>query len=251
MRTKLPISTISYNSPAYLETKLREWHSARLISEWYFIEHLPEDDEAGNKKHMHVLIYPAKQLQTEDLIQDALELDPEHVDKPFKCLPYRITKNFGDWYLYAIHDRAYLAMKGQSRRYHYTIDDMVTFDEDQLRCRVHEIDMFDKSSWKLLETFMKEGLTFAEVLARGAVPIQQFSQYRQAYEYMVSVRTNRGGRKGHEPDIAERDVEIASESQIAQIVAILNGQTEEQKTETWCGATREEWAELYESANKE
>lgn len=221
MKTKLPISTISYNTPEYLETKLREWQSAKLISEWYFIAHEPEDDEAGGKKHMHVLLYPAKQIQTEDLIQDALQLDPEKPDKPLKCLPYRITKNFGDWYLYVIHDRAYLAMKGQSRRYHYTIEDMVTFDEDQLNCRVHEIDMFDKSSWKLLETFMKEGLTFAEVFARGAVPIQQFSQYRQAYEYMVAERTNRNGRQGHEVDPLDRDTEIASEEQIAELVEAM------------------------------
>lgn len=230
MKTRLPISTISYNTPAFLRQKLQELQSAKIISEWHFIEHEPEDDEGGKRKHIHLWLEPAKSIQTEDLVSEMIELDPEKPDKPRKCLPFRISKNFGDWYLYGIHDIAYLAMKAESRRYHYTVEDVVTSDEDQLNCRIHEIDMLEKSGWKKMEAYYKEGLTFAEIFKRGAVPIPQFAQYRQAYEYMIAERTDRGGRKGHEPDISERDVEIASESQIAQIVAILNGQTEEQKT---------------------
>ena len=230
MKTRLPISTISYNTPAFLRQKLQELQGARIISEWHFIEHEPEDDEGGKRKHIHLWLEPAKSIQTEDLISEMIELDPEKPDKPRKCLPFRVSKNFGDWYLYGIHDISYLAMKAESRRYHYTVDDVATSDEDQLNCRIHEIDMLEKSGWKKMEAYYKEGLTFAEIFKRGAVPIQQFAQYRQAYEYMIAERTNRGGRKGHEPDITEKDVEIASESQIAQIVAILNGQTEEPKT---------------------
>ena len=215
MKTKLPISTISYNTPEYLELKLRELQRGKIISEWHFVEHQPEDDEGGKKLHIHLWLQPAKSLQTEDLIEELLQPDPEKPDKPRKCLPFRISKTFGDWYLYAIHDRAYLASKAESRRYHYTIDDVRTSDDDQLNCRVHEIDMLDKGGWAKMEAFYKEGLTFAEIFKRGAVPIQQFSQFRQAYEYMVAERTNRGGRKGHEQP---EDGELLTPEQVHDVL---------------------------------
>lgn len=223
MKTRLPISTISYNTPGYLAAKLRELTTAKIISEWHFIQHEPEDDEGGKRKHIHLWLVPAKSIQTEDLISETLEIDPEKPEKPRKCLPFRVSKNFGDWYLYGIHDRAYLASKAESRRYHYTVDDLCTSDSDQLNCRIHEIDMIEKSGWAKMEAYYKEGLTFAEVFARGAVPIQQFSQWRQAYEYMIAERTNRGGRKGHEQDIdvTERDYTMCSEEQIAELVKIV------------------------------
>lgn len=198
MKTKLPISTISYNSPEYLEIKLREMQRGKIISEWHYIQHQPEDDEGGKKWHIHLWMEPAKSIQTEDLVMEMIEPDPEKPDKPRKCLPFRLSKNFGDWYLYAIHDRAYLASKAESRRYHYTVDDVRTSDNDQLNCRIHEIDMLDKSGWSKMAAFLAEGLTFAEVFKRGSVPIQQFAQWRAAYEYMVAERTNRNGRPGHE-----------------------------------------------------
>ncbi len=221
MKTRLPISTISYNSPEFLKIKLQELTAARIISEWNFIQHEPEDDEGGKRLHIHLWLIPAKTVQTEDLIAEMLEPDPEKPDKPRKCLPFRVSKNFGDWYLYGIHDRAYLAMKAESRRYHYTIEDMATSDEDQLNCRVHEIDMFEKSSWKMLEAFMKEGLTFAEVFQRGAVPVQQFAQYRAAYEYMVTSRTDRNGRKGH-----EEDPDLLPPEQVAEKLAAAQKENE-------------------------
>lgn len=213
MKTRLPISTISYNSPAFLALKLRELQAAKIISEWHFIEHEPEDDEGGKRKHIHLWLEPSKTVQTDDLIAEMLEPDPDKPDKPRKCLPFRISKNFGDWYLYGIHDRAYLASKAESRRYHYTVDDVVTSDEDQLNCRVHEIDMLDKGGWAKMEAYYREGLTFAEVFKRGAVPIQQFSQFRQAYEYMVAERTNRNGRPGHEPES-----DLMSPEEVAEIL---------------------------------
>lgn len=198
MKTRLPISTISYNSPKFLALKLRELQAAKIISEWHFIEHEPEDDEGGKRKHIHLWLEPSKTIQTDDLIAEMLEPDPDKPDKPRKCLPFRISKNFGDWYLYGIHDRAYLASKAESRRYHYTVEDVRTSDDDQLNCRIHEIDMLDKSGWSKMSAYMQEGLTFAEVFKRGAVPIQQFAQFKAAYEYMIAERTNRNGRPGHE-----------------------------------------------------
>ena len=67
MRTTKPIATISFNTPEYLKLKLDELTKAKKIAFWAYIVHQPEDDEAGNKVHMHVYIEPSAMVQTEDL----------------------------------------------------------------------------------------------------------------------------------------------------------------------------------------
>lgn len=82
MRTTKPISTISFNSREYLALKLHELQKSGRISFWAFVEHQPEDDEAGKKVHNHVFVIPSKMLQTDDLREELKEYDPEHPDKP-------------------------------------------------------------------------------------------------------------------------------------------------------------------------
>ena len=45
VKTRRPISTISYNSPEYLQGKLEELRKAKIISVWFFIKHKKEQDE--------------------------------------------------------------------------------------------------------------------------------------------------------------------------------------------------------------
>ena len=53
MKTTKPISTISYNTPEFLENKLNELLANGLISFFAYILHEPEEDET--KRH---LVYP-------------------------------------------------------------------------------------------------------------------------------------------------------------------------------------------------
>lgn len=197
MRTAKSISTISFNTPDFLKLKLRELTSAGRISFWSFIVHNPEDDEGGKKDHIHLFIEPSKMLQTDDLKQDFAEFDFDKPDKPKTCISF-VSSKFNHWYLYSLHDRRYLASKGQSRKFHYVIDDFVSSSYDELLYRVRSIDLLSLSPYADIEDAIDHGLTFQEYFARGTIPIQQIKLYEIAWNLMQSDLLNRNGRKGHE-----------------------------------------------------
>lgn len=197
MRTAKSISTISFNTPDFLKLKLRELTSAGRISFWSFIVHNAEDDEGGKKEHIHLFIEPSKMLQTDDLKQDFAEFDFDKPDKPKTCISF-VSSKFNHWYLYSLHDRRYLASKGQSRKFHYVIDDFVSSSYDELLYRVRSIDLLSLSPYADIEDAIDHGLTFQEYFARGTIPIQQIKLYEIAWNLMQSDLLNRNGRKGHE-----------------------------------------------------
>ena len=118
--------------------------------------------------------------------------------KPLGTLNFRPSK-FVDWYLYALHDSAYLETKGQARRYHYTLDDVVTSDHDELVEEIHMMDLSKINRSLILKTAAESGLPFAELLAKGQIPLQQTPAYRMAYE-AIQAFTFRNGKDGHEED---------------------------------------------------
>lgn len=197
MRTSKPISTISYNTTNFLKAKLDHFVTNKIISFYCFIEHLPEDDEAGNKKHIHLYIEPSKMVQTDDLRQELKEIDLNNINKPLGVLPFR-SSDFGNWYLYSIHDTKYLAMKGQSRRYHYKHDDIITSDSDFLLCLSRSIDMLNITPYAKMQEAQEQGLTFDEYFSRGIIPIQQIKNFQLAWQLLAINSTYRGGRIGHE-----------------------------------------------------
>jgi len=200
VRTTKPIATISFNSASYLKLKLDELKKAKVISVYHFIEHLPEDDEGGKKKHIHLYIEPSKLIQTDDLAEHFLEFDAAKPDKPRKCLLFRTSK-FGDWYMYAIHDKAYLAAKGQSRRYHYCYDDIVTSDADELYRAVREIDLSHLTPLREIIQAVEDGLSFSEYLKKGRVPISQVYAYQRAFDLIAYDGTYRNDRETHSPRV--------------------------------------------------
>lgn len=181
VRTTKPIATISFNTPEYLRLKLDELKKAKIISLWHFIEHLPEDDEAGKKEHIHLYIEPSKLIQTEDLAEHFIEFDASKPDKPKKCLLFRSSK-FDDWYMYGLHDTAYLASKGQSRRYKYEHNDFITSDDDELYRASKMIDKRTLTPWIDLTEAVADGLTFADYFKSSGMPIQQINAFQKAYE---------------------------------------------------------------------
>lgn len=243
MRTTKPVSTISFNSPEFLEIKLNELLKAGRISFWSFITHKPEDDEGGNKVHSHLYIEPAKMLQTDDLRAELKEFDPCKPDKPKGCISFNSSK-FDHWYLYGLHDKRYLASKGLSRRFHYTHDEMHASDADDLLFKARSIDLVSLSPYADMEDAQRNGLTWAEYFSRGTVPLPQVALFERAWNMLLQVKTERNGRANHPMEVDYTTGEV------------LDAPTTEKNAlegneDTWCGATHSEWEELYESASTE
>lgn len=196
MKTSKPISTISFNTVSFLTLKLKELKEGGIISFWCFVQHMPEDDEGGKKEHCHVYIEPSKMVQTDDLKKELLELDPSKPDKPLGCLSFSSSK-FGPWYLYGLHEKRYLASKGQSRRFHYSFDDFVSSDEDDFLCKTRQIDMLELSPYADMEEAQREGLTFAEYFARGTIPLPQLLLFERAWNFLLATKTERGDYVPH------------------------------------------------------
>lgn len=199
VRTTKPISTISFNTPAYLEQKLKELTRAGILQFWAFISHKPEDDEGGKKEHIHLYMEPSKILQTEDLKDEFIELLPGE-DKPRKCIGI-VSSKFDDWYMYALHDKRYLAGKGQSRRFHYSADAFISTDEDELNFKVKRIDLLSLSPYADMMEAIYQGVTWDEYFARGTIPIPQIRQFETAWLALARNATYRNGYEGHENDI--------------------------------------------------
>lgn len=106
MATQKPISTISYNTEAFLKEKLEIWLQSHIIQAYQYICHKGED---GDKDHIHVRVEPNKKLDPMDLIEQLREFQIGK-DKPLGCRPFRPSKE-EDWLLYAVHDSAYLKLK--------------------------------------------------------------------------------------------------------------------------------------------
>ena len=198
MRTRSIISTISYNTPEFLSVKLEDLRRAKVVSEWYFIEHQPEADE--KKVHIHLLVVPSKQLQTDDLGECFIQPDPPN--PPRKCLWWEVTKDFQDWYLYSIHDPEYLISKAQSREWVYSIEQVVAHDRDYLEERVSKIDRSNLTPISIVKKYVNAGLDFSDLLASGSVPITQSYAYKLAFD-TLGQHLARNGRQTHTPINAE------------------------------------------------
>ena len=207
MRTTKPTATISFNTPDFLKLKLNELQKAGRLSFWAFLVHKPEDDEGGKKEHCHVYVEPSKMLQTDDLKAEFKEYDPEHPDKPKGCISFNSSK-FDPWYLYALHDKRYLASKGQSRRYHYEHDDILTSDDDDLIFKARSIDMVGLSPYADMEDAQRQGFSWPEYFSRGTVPLPQVALFERAWYLLMQVLTERADHEGHSMDIDPETGEV-------------------------------------------
>ncbi len=173
---------------------------AGRISFWTYIVHKPEDDEGGKKEHCHVYIEPSKMLQTDDIKSELKEFDPTSPMTPKGCISFNSSK-FDHWYLYALHDKRYLASKGQSRKFHYLHDDIISSDSDDLLFKARSIDLVGLSPYADMEQAQLSGITWAEYFSRGTVPIQQVALFERAWYLLVQNRTDRAERKNHPMEI--------------------------------------------------
>ena len=106
MATQKPISTISYNTEAFLREKLDTWVKAHIIQSYQYICHKGED---GDKDHIHLRVEPNKKLDPMELSEQLQEYQMGK-DKPLGCRPWR-PSNEEDWFLYSVHNETYLKLK--------------------------------------------------------------------------------------------------------------------------------------------
>lgn len=130
--TAKPISTIAYNTEAFIKRKLEALFNAGIIEDYRYIFHYGED---GDKDHFHMYIVPNRRLDTVKLRLEFNEIQTED-DKPLGCMPFRSSKN-GHWIMYVIHDPEYLkAHKSDNDgdgKIEYPLSDIKTPFEEQLK----------------------------------------------------------------------------------------------------------------------
>lgn len=196
MITSKPFSTISYNTDSFLKDNLNKLVDSGLLDFYAFIHHSAEDDEL--KDHIHVYFVPSTRMDTRYMKTCLNEFDPKMPDKPLS-ITICVSSKFDDFYMYALHDSAYLASKGQSRKYHYIKDDFITSDKEHLSELARRIDKSKYVGMQKLVEAVDNGVPFMEMVRLGQIPIQLINQYRYAYECLCSTSVQRAGRETHTP----------------------------------------------------
>lgn len=197
MRTSKPCSTISYNSVDFLQRKLDDLIRRGFIDFYAFVEHLPEEDE--EKKHKHLYLFPSKLVDTNQIRDELKEFDSNNPLKPLGCLPFQSSK-FADWYLYILHDTAYLTSKGQARKYHYTDDDIISSDHDYFNELKHTIDWSKINTLGSVVQAAESGISFAEWIKSAPVSLLSVRSAQFIFEQVQKgADFNRAGRFTHTP----------------------------------------------------
>lgn len=114
-----------------------------------------------------------------------------------KKVVLRNTKSFTDWYLYAIHHKGYLLWKGETRKHHYTFDDVVGSDLMLLHELTSEADMSKYRCYEFIFLAAERKIKFSSLVADGVVPLHLINQFRTLYECILEDGTFRGGRVSH------------------------------------------------------
>lgn len=198
MITSRPVSTIWYGSIDYLQMKLNELVKDNVIIFWCCVKHIKEEDE--KKDHVHVYIVPNGRVRTEYLHDELTEFDMVN-EKPIKPLPFKNSK-FDDWYLYCTHNIAYLASKGQTRKYHYQLEEFYSSEFDYLNELVHTIDMSKINRIDILKRAQENGTPFDELVTSGQIPVPLVNQYLKVWNIMAGYSsTDRGNYSDHEDEM--------------------------------------------------
>lgn len=166
------ISCISYNSDKFLFYRLNELYQCHKIEFFYFVNHLPEQDE--KKSHKHVLIKANGRLDTMDIENQSKEPDPQNKDHYLKCIGFRklIDKDEirNGKFLYDKHDEKYLKSINESRKYHYNWDDFKTSDQDTFEYYVSII-QYPKSTMQEINESFERGESAYSLIKSGKVPL--------------------------------------------------------------------------------
>lgn len=190
MQTSRLISTISYNSSAFLSGRLSDLVKKGVLEYAHWILHKPDSDE--KKSHFHLVLQPNKRLNTEALRKEFVELSSDS-SKPLGVQPFRVSK-MSDWLLYAVHDRAYLLQKGLQRSIFYGFDDLQSTEPDFLLQQWREASEGENQRLKQVLDLVAAGEDFMSLVQRGVIPLNQYFQYRDLVLTLQSRGLSNGTR---------------------------------------------------------
>lgn len=179
MATQRPISTISYNTEAFLSERLQELYKGHVISEWLFIPHKGED---GGKDHIHLYLQPNRRLDPMGL-QELLQEYIAGEDKPRGVRPFRPSKQ-EDWLLYALHDEKYLKSKygefytTEDGKLPYTIDNVRASEGVDLEELLRRAKTAQKYTAPNLVTRLELGDSALDLVKEGVNPMLAFNLAR-------------------------------------------------------------------------
>ena len=181
-----PFSTIGYNTEPFLLRVLEEFSVNHPDSFWCYIYH---PDEKDKKCHYHLYIEPNTRIREADFVilrKQFEEADPDN-DKPLSCMPFRKSKSFEDWYLYALHDSDYLNSKHiEKTTYDYdpalvrASDSATLSDYTQDINPVKYLSAFDK-----MQFCMDAGMTMWEALSYLRIPYSGMYGFMKIWETMT------------------------------------------------------------------
>lgn len=181
MRTRKPISTISYNSEKYLTLRLNEALDKRQILFWCYIRHFPDADD--KKEHFHVYAEPVSILDTMSFNDSFIEFDLNN-NKPLKCLAWRFSR-FDDWFLYCLHDREYLLSHGLRRNTFYSEHDFFFSDYDEFNFRASMIDYSQMVGLHEVIDSALNGISVVEAIKNGSLPYSKITKLLPLYKEIL------------------------------------------------------------------
>lgn len=142
---------------------------------------------------------PAQAVNTLWLQKQFIEPDKEHPNNPLGVLPIGNSK-FVDWYWYGLHDKAYLASKNMSRKYHYEGYQMITSDTEYLAEKVRTNPNPKAELLKVIELLM-QGYKPLQIAVQMNVATRNLGYFLVGLDSlkkrMVDV-TDRNGSLNHE-----------------------------------------------------
>lgn len=247
MNTTRTISNISYNSLEFFEHKMNDLVSRRVLDWAYWIWHHADIDEL--KDHIHFVCKPAGKLDTFDLRKELMEFDPTHPTKPLTCTTnfhFTPNKNMDDWLLYVVHDKGYLAFKGQKRNYEYRFEDLKATDEDALRFAWNNIDRTKYSRMEKVIELASSGMSFVEIVRAGLIPMNQYNQYKDLVQHFVDMG-KRSGRAGTHEEVDDDGNlhDVPNGFHLSRDTEEIAGQVEMTTGyESAYGFTHEEWSDI-------
>lgn len=169
MKTEKPITSISYNTVEYLDTKCQELVANQIIDFYAFIKHKGEIDPfdgTRDKDHIHIMIRPIRALDTATILKHFYEFDPEHESMPLGCVRFEKCKNLGTWVLYSLHYAPYLDSIGETKEfYDYPFDSFHTNNEQELKRMRRSYQIEYKPKHNTIKTMLEQGIPRAQILS--------------------------------------------------------------------------------------
>lgn len=187
MNTSKPISGISWCSIEYTQDVLNKLVKEGKISWWAAIPHMKEKDET--KDHLHIFVSPSVRISTDDLRSRFHEPTGE-TGVYNGCSAIWQKSDFENWYLYGLHDSAYLAERNMEKLYHYKKSDFLTSSKFDFDFLVSNVNPFDIRRKIMESVSCGESWEFFVQKYYSKIPLAVFRSCREMFGFLGAAKFN-------------------------------------------------------------